>query len=244
MEQINRVIDLSPGCGGLTQGFVDAGFIIEPAIENDAGVAASTHRSSFGERILSADVGTIPEEFLPDADVVIGTLSCGLLQPGNSDSAEARRLRNAFIRIVDLVSPQVFVFAGASELLNPNELTDLVDRTERQGELEGYRLAWGFLNSGTSDLVPSQRWAVIVGTWTGVPSLPAAFEDGSLVVDLRGPDSVIRHGSADGVARHIEHGFPPQLATIVARHVRDVVLESHRVPNTSARVPTSSALTA
>src|SRR5664279_1092685 len=74
--QAPTMIDLFAGCGGLTLGFVQAGFIPVLAVERDP-AAASTYAANFGgEHVLNEVLQAVPDAALPAADVVVGGPPC------------------------------------------------------------------------------------------------------------------------------------------------------------------------
>src|SRR3954467_637487 len=81
-----RLIDLFAGCGGMTQGFVDAGYLPVAAVEHDP-EAAATYAANFGEEhAFYGDLEDWPTRDIPTADVVIGGPPCqGFSNLGSKD---------------------------------------------------------------------------------------------------------------------------------------------------------------
>src|SRR5437879_5770438 len=71
--QIPTIVDLFAGAGGLTMGFVMAGYRPIFAVENDAD-AAATYEANFGGHCHREDIQD-REEF-PKADLIIGGPPC------------------------------------------------------------------------------------------------------------------------------------------------------------------------
>ncbi len=83
------MIDLFAGCGGMTAGFVKAGFEPVAAVEVDLH-AASTYAANFGERhTFWGDIADFRQ--VPRADVVIGGPPCqGFSNLGPRDDSDPR----------------------------------------------------------------------------------------------------------------------------------------------------------
>ena len=65
------IIDLFSGAGGMTAGFVGAGFEPAYAVESELD-PASTYRRNFGDHVENADIASIASNRFPSAEVVIG----------------------------------------------------------------------------------------------------------------------------------------------------------------------------
>lgn len=111
-----RTIDLFAGCGGLSVGFVQAGFEVVSAVEYDKAIATTYAKNHPGVSVLVDDVRNLDKAFhRGDAQVIIGGPPC------QGFSMAGARIRNGFIddprnylfkhyfNIVKTVRPQVFV---------------------------------------------------------------------------------------------------------------------------------------
>lgn len=113
-----KVVDLFAGCGGLSLGFVQAGFTIEKAVEFDPVIASTYRKNHPGVDVLVNDIKDIDvgETFNKgDADIIIGGPPC------QGFSMAGARIRHGFIddprnylfkhyfNVVNKVKPKVFV---------------------------------------------------------------------------------------------------------------------------------------
>lgn len=71
MTKPYKIIDLFAGAGGMTQGFVDAGFVPILAVEKEVDFAA-TYAENFGSHIIADDIVKVCKQGIDfQADVVI-----------------------------------------------------------------------------------------------------------------------------------------------------------------------------
>lgn len=101
-----RVLSLFCGCGGLDQGFVNAGYNIVWANDFDK-YAVETYRANFGNHVVLGDINEVDIEELPDFDVLIGGFPC---QPF-SMMGEKRGFEDArgtlFFRIAEIIKHRI-----------------------------------------------------------------------------------------------------------------------------------------
>lgn len=123
------VIDLFAGCGGLSLGFIKAGFNIYAAVEFDAVIAKTYMKNHpdikmFVDDIKNVDIaGTFRDG---DADVIIGGPPCqgfsmagARIRKGFTDDPR-NYLFQHFNNIVKTVHPKVFVFENVKGMLTMN----------------------------------------------------------------------------------------------------------------------------
>lgn len=129
-----RTIDLFAGCGGLTQGFVDAKYGGRPvyrpvaAVELDRAAAATyavNFTEKFGAHIHQGDIADWVDRprGLPEADIVLGGPPCqGFSRLGNQDPNDARnQLWRHYLDVVSTVRPMAFVMENVDAFRNsPN----------------------------------------------------------------------------------------------------------------------------
>lgn len=122
-----KVIDLFAGCGGLSLGFVQAGYEVDKAVEHDSAIAA-TYKSNFPEVNMIVDdiknIDTTGVFKLGDADVIIGGPPC------QGFSMAGARIRHGFIddprnylfkhyfNVVRTVKPRAFVMENVKSMKN------------------------------------------------------------------------------------------------------------------------------
>lgn len=149
-----KFIDLFCGCGGLSLGFRQAGFLPVAGIDFNE-YAIQTYQKNFVEaKGICADILTLNEELiretigdLTDIDVIIGGPPCQGFSNANKNYVEADDPRNKlffeFIKFVDLAKPKVII----------------IENDKRWGELNETCVT---LQSGDVFAVPNNLY--IIGT--------------------------------------------------------------------------------
>ncbi len=95
----------------MTQGFANVGFRPVLAVEWEV-AAAATYAANFGEHhVFLGDIGDLPNESVPEADVVIGGPPCqGFSNLGTRDPGDPRnRLWRDYVRVVAHSRAKMFV---------------------------------------------------------------------------------------------------------------------------------------
>src|SRR5688572_3791596 len=85
------LVDLFAGCGGMTRGFVDAGFRPVFAVDFDP-ASAATYAANFPTaKVVAGDIADVPDDQVPKARVVIGGPPCqGFSGLGKRDPEDHR----------------------------------------------------------------------------------------------------------------------------------------------------------
>lgn len=117
-----KVVDLFSGAGGLTQGFVEAGYSILFGVEHDEH-AAKTYSANFEHPMLNVDICSLNTNELVTkygkADVVIGGPPCqGFSMAGKRDNKDPRNsLFMEYLRFVKAFEPKYFVMENVPGIL-------------------------------------------------------------------------------------------------------------------------------
>jgi len=122
-----RVVDMFAGAGGLSEGFRQAGFVIDACCEIDAW-ACETLRANFPEaQIIERDIAGISSEEVTDilrmpVDIVIGGPPCqgfSVCGPSQKDPKDPRNsLFREFIRFLAILRPKAFLIENVPALLS------------------------------------------------------------------------------------------------------------------------------
>lgn len=168
-----RTIDLFAGCGGLTQGFVDARHgeraVYRPvaAVELDRAAAATyavNFGQTFGAHIHQGDIAQWVgrPEGIPEADVVLGGPPCqGFSRLGNQDPNDERnQLWRHYLQVVSTVRPMVFVMENVDAFRKSPEFRLLINETREGGALSEYIVFDDLLNAADHG-VPQRRFRTI-----------------------------------------------------------------------------------
>jgi DNA (cytosine-5)-methyltransferase 1 len=172
-EPVPSVIDLFAGCGGMTSGFVAAGFEPSLAIESNLH-AAATYAANFGEdHTLWQDISTVTPSEVPKADVVIGGPPCqGFSNLGAKNVNDPRnKLWREYLRVVRLARPKVFVIENVDRFMRTPEFELLRDEAAG-GSLSGYRLSFGHLNAADFGVAQRRVRTIVIGSRIGAIPLP------------------------------------------------------------------------
>jgi DNA (cytosine-5)-methyltransferase 1 len=164
-------VDLFAGCGGITRGFVDAGFKLERGYEL-APAAAATFAANFGtERTSCVDLTKVTE--VPRVDVVVGGPPCqGFSSLGKRDPADERnKLWNAYVDVVVASECDLFVFENVDRFAKSAEYLLLRDET-LGGRLDGWVLRGLNLNAADFGVAQRRVRSVVVGSRIGEVTPP------------------------------------------------------------------------
>ncbi|HVF74562.1 MAG TPA: DNA cytosine methyltransferase [Acidimicrobiales bacterium] len=168
-----RMIDLFAGCGGMTAGFVAAGFEPVLAVEWEL-PAAATYAANYGEEhVFWGDIADLPEDRIPEADVVIGGPPCqGFSNLGSRNPRDPRnRLWREYVRVVSRARPAVFVIENVARFHSSHEFS-LLEAEVAGGALRDYRLAHAVVNAADYGVPQRRLRTIVVGSRIGQPSLP------------------------------------------------------------------------
>ena len=141
------LIDVFSGAGGLTQGFVTAGFTPVFAVEKDPD-AAQTYRANFGDHVHVGPIESLHSDAFPEARVIVGGPPCQGFSPlgkmnGGGANTELNGLWREYFRVVRIVEPDVFVLENVPQFLRSAEYAAL----RRQAEADDYEVTAGILNA-------------------------------------------------------------------------------------------------
>lgn len=167
------VVDLFSGAGGMTCGFVQAGFRPIFAVEKETDFAA-TYAENFGQHIVAADIAEVVRRGPGvSADVVIGGPPCQGFSnlTGNRRQDPRREMWRYFMDVVEQTQCRVFVIENVPNLLTGPEFDGI---RQRATEL-GYRIgpdSSGILLASDFGVPQNRRRAFIIGSRIGEISLP------------------------------------------------------------------------
>ena len=114
-----KAISLFSGGGGLDLGFINAGYDIVWAIDNDKN-AVDTYKMNIGSHIICKDINEVSTNTLPSCDVVIGGPPCQSFSlAGNRKADDARgKLIWKYLEIIEHTNPTAFLFENVTGLLS------------------------------------------------------------------------------------------------------------------------------
>ncbi len=179
-----KVADLFAGVGGLSQGFLKAGFEIAIAIEYDKEIALSYKKNHpytdvYVSNICDLDFKEIHNKH-PRIDVVVGGPPCqGFSQKGKRLSINDSRnfLFKQFIRFVEEFSPKYFVLENVPNIIT-TENGFFKDEIIHAFNDLGYDVCCGILRAIDFGVPQDRRRAVFIG------------QKGKLEVDFPKPNGI------------------------------------------------------
>lgn len=164
-----NVIDLFAGVGGLSQGFIKAGFNIMLANEYDPEIAASYQYNHPGTKVISQDIQIVNlkdwQEYIEKADVVIGGPPCqGFSQKGKRMNLDDERnfMFKYFIDVVRLARPSFFLLENVPNITTTSSGYFKNQIIEEFNEL-GYDVTAKVLNASDFGVPQHRRRAFFLG---------------------------------------------------------------------------------
>lgn len=180
VEAQNRMkaIDLFAGCGGLSLGFLQAGFSISYAVEYDSAIANTYQQNHPEVKVLVDDIKNIDTADifkLGDAEVIIGGPPC------QGFSMAGARIRHGFIddprnylfkhyfNVVRTVKPKVFVMENVKGMQNMqggkifNEIISIFSDPEINDGVP-YNIYYKVINAVDFGVPQKRARLIIIGT--------------------------------------------------------------------------------
>ena len=126
MSKEIRVLDLFCGCGGLSAGFLQAGFSISHGIDNWKDAIETFNYNHKNSKGIVADLGTanikelIEEHKIESIDVVIGGPPCqGFSIAGKRNVRDERNLLyKSFLEFVKILRPKAFLIENVPNIFS------------------------------------------------------------------------------------------------------------------------------
>lgn len=168
-------VDLFCGAGGLSKGFVDAGFSNIFSVEYNSNFAKTYEKNFPLHRIIINDIKNIKDEEINEmvknnnVDVIIGGPPCqGFSIAGNIGRSFIDDDRNSlfkeFVRFVSIINPKVFLMENVANMathLKGKTILSIVEALENAGCK--YKVKWNVLNAVDYGVPQQRRRIIIVG---------------------------------------------------------------------------------
>lgn len=166
-----KIVDLFAGVGGLTYGFMEAGYKVVLANEIDPEIAYAYTQNHIGTKMINEDITKldIVQTFGPykgEIDIVIGGPPCqGFSQKGSRKTINDERnfLFRYFFEIVKYLKPKLFLMENVPNLLTTENGLFKAEIEQIFGEI-GYELDCNILNAGDFGVPQLRRRAFILGS--------------------------------------------------------------------------------
>ncbi len=165
-----KVVSLFSGGGGLDLGFVEEGYNIAWANDNNYD-AVETYKVNIGNHIVFADINDLNIEDIPKADIIIGGPPCQSFSLAGKRQTEDKRgqLVWKYIDIIKHVQPQAFVFENVTGLLSAKNSKGklIIDLLKDAFLTIGYNVEMQVLNAADYGIPQRRKRVIIVGLRTG-----------------------------------------------------------------------------
>lgn len=126
-----RFIDLFCGCGGLSLGFEQAGFVPVAGIDFKESAIKTYRRHFSGSKGICADISSMNEEYIKkelgdisNIDVIIGGPPCQGFSNANKNFVETDDPRNKlffeFMKFVDMANPRLILIENVPQIITKN----------------------------------------------------------------------------------------------------------------------------
>ncbi len=161
--------DIFSGVGGLSQGFISAGFEIAFAIEFDKEIAEAYARNHPGTEMINEDICSVDVEDVkkrhPHIDLIMGGPPCqGFSQKGKRMSINDPRnfLFQQFVRFVESFKPKYFVLENVPNIITTSNGYFKDQIIESFSKL-GYTVNCGVLSASEFGIPQDRHRAVFIG---------------------------------------------------------------------------------
>lgn len=217
------LIDLFSGAGGMTSGFVRAGFEPVVAVEREE-VFARTYEANFGCHVCTGDIENSMGRLTKlRADVVVGGPPCQGFSnlTHNKRTDRRRKLWQYYMDVVESSRCRVFLMENVPNLLTSTEGAAVVDRAEELG----FRVDTGVLLASKFGVPQNRKRAFILGSKVGTMTLPAGT----------GETTTVRQAFAGIPPKPTVRDFPrpekpvPTSALHIARNPTEKSLKRYRL---------------
>ncbi len=150
------LIDLFAGAGGMSLGFMKAGFKVSAAIEIDDWAAQTYSENHLGANVYCEDITQLPDSFfenLKGVDAVIGGPPCQGFSIAASNRRDPNDSRNflyrEFLRVVDIVSPSFVLLENVKEIsTRKNDVGEtILDEITGKLKKAGYQINHDVINT-------------------------------------------------------------------------------------------------
>lgn len=161
-----KVVSLFSGGGGLDLGFVEEGYDVIWAIDNNKN-AVETYKANIGSHIVCADINKIDISKIPCADVVIGGPPCQSFSLAGNRNVEDERgkLVWKYIHIIEQVKPKAFVFENVTGLLSAKNAGGerIIELLRIAFKKIGYTIEQQVINAADYGVPQRRKRVIIVG---------------------------------------------------------------------------------
>lgn len=172
MNDLN-VIDLFCGCGGLSLGFLEAGYKVMVGIDNWSDALQTYVHNHKGSITIQADLSTLPPisveaKLKSKVDVIIGGPPCQGYSVAGKRIVEDKRneLYKSFVRMVEHFHPKAFVLENVPNILSIGGGI-IKDAIVNDFEALGYHVVYKILTASDYGVPQNRKRSIFVGLING-----------------------------------------------------------------------------
>ncbi|WP_459877060.1 DNA cytosine methyltransferase [Campylobacter concisus] len=167
---MSNIVSLFSGGGGLDLGFINAGYKILWAIDNNEN-AVKTYKKNIGDHIKYADISKVEIKDIPNADIIIGGPPCQSFSLAGMRNVEDARgqLIWQYMKILKEVQPKAFVFENVTGLLSAKNSSGvkIINQLKTAFKEIGYNIEIQVMNAADYGVPQRRRRVIIVGLKNG-----------------------------------------------------------------------------
>lgn len=165
-----KVLDLFCGCGGISEGYLLAGFDIVGGIDFNEHATLTFAQNFKGAKVHNIDINSFTNEQVlleyGEVDVIVGGPPCQGFSTANRHQKEKDDPRNKlffeYIRFVQNIHPKVIMIENVRGLLTRDNGYAINRIEEILGE-EGYNISYRVLDASDYGVPQNRKRAIIVG---------------------------------------------------------------------------------
>ena len=214
-KKIPKVIDLFAGVGGLSYGFMQAGFDVVLANEIDEIIAMSYSKNHPQTKMINKDITKLDIEktfktYKNKIDVIVGGPPCqGFSQKGKRKTIHDKRnfLFRYYFKVVDYIKPKYFLIENVPNILTAenglfkNEIVNLFESI-------GYSVNCAILKASDYGVPQDRRRAIIMGRQGNVkPNLPKSTNELVTIYDAISDLEYLNSGEGEERQKYL---MPPK----------------------------------
>ena len=171
-----RTVDLFAGCGGLSLGFMNAGFNIIGAFENWH-IARDIYKVNFAHPVYDVDLGNFEEAYLAISklkpNIIIGGPPCQDFSSAGKRNEELGRadLTVDFANLVVAIKPTWFLMENVSRAPNSKRYKESIEIFKKNG----YGLTLKILDASLYGVPQIRKRAFLIGNLNGKDNALAPY---------------------------------------------------------------------
>jgi DNA (cytosine-5)-methyltransferase 1 len=167
-NQSTKVLDLFSGCGGLSLGFMQAGYDVVAAVDNWSDAINTFKHNHPNAKGLLLDLGNFnPQKFSEEIgriDVIVGGPPCqGFSISGKRNPKDPRnQLYSGFVALVECLKPKAFVMENVPNLIAMAE-GKILNKIKSDFKKLGYHLSYKVLLASDYGVPQNRKRVFFVG---------------------------------------------------------------------------------